>query len=394
MKKLWLPILLFLIIPDLKGQTRQQAGTNLSPPMGWIGSKDDDELKLREMADAMVSSGMAKVGYRYLFLEDGWQGGRDKRNNIIADPHKFPSGIKALTDYVHSRGLKVGISTSPAQLSCNGTTGSLNFEDQDAQTFAQWGIDYLKYTYCGDETDSAKILGFYKKMGAAIGRTGSTIGFGYTQPWQTISLSGLPLAATSKTEGTLKRLINIYKTKEVSAGQSSFIELLDVKSVGYSSAGGIIWNDPPMLSVGLNLKGVASFTDTEYQSQMSLWSILASPLIVAADIRSMLPLTKRVLMNEELIAINQDLPFKNAVLKIEQDDWKVYVKPLSNGDYAVAILNRSDKLRNYSLSWSALGLTDQFVIRDIWQHQLIGKGRRWRGSVLGHETRVFRLKKV
>ena len=121
---------------------------------------------------------------------------------------------------------------------------------------------------------------------------------------------------------------------------------------------------------------------------------MASPLAATNDIRNMNAVTKRILLNEEIIAINQDALGKQAERKINDEDWSVFVKPLSNGDYAVAILNRSAETKNYSINWSKLGLTDQFVIRDIWQHQLIGKGRRWKGKVLSHETRVFRLKKV
>jgi len=394
-------------------QTKSRTGGVLAatPPMGWMSwnyfADKINEKDLREMADAMVSSGMLKAGYEYLFIDDGWQGGRDNRNNIIADPAKFPSGMKAFADYVHSKGLKLGIYSDAAQLTCAGYTGSLHFEEQDARTFAQWGIDYLKYDYCGAPADSATAVARYKSMGDALHKSGRDIVLGICEwgdrkPWHWGAESGGQLwRTTADVRDKWKSTKQVGAAKELHGVGAGILDIVDINGGLSKYAGPGAWNDMDMLVVGLygrkgpsgDLGGVGC-TDTEYQSQMSLWSMLASPLAASNDIRKMNAVTKRILLNEEVIAISQDALGKQAERKINDEEWSVFVKPLSNGDYAVAILNRSDKTKNYSVNWAKLGLTDQYVIRDVWQHQLIGKGRRWRGRVLSHETRVFRLKKV
>ena len=395
------------------GQTKSSSGEILAakPPMGWMSwnyfADNINEKELREMADAMVSSEMLEAGYQYLFIDDGWQGGRDNRNNIIADPDKFPSGIKALADYVHSRGLKLGIYSDAAQLTCAGYTASLNFEEQDAKTFADWGVDYLKYDYCGAPADSATAVTRYKKMGDALRKSGRDIAFGICEwgdrkPWHWAAEAGGQLwRSTADVRDKWKSIKSFNSAKELHGVGAGILDIVDINSGLSQYAKPGAWNDMDMLVVGLYGKkgpsgdlGGIGCTDTEYQSQMSLWSMMASPLAATNDIRNMNAVTKRILLNKEIIAINQDVLGKQAERKISNEDWNVFVKPLSNGDYAVAILNRSDKTKNYSINWSKLGLTDQYVIRDVWQHRLISKGRRWKGRVLSHETRVFRLTKV
>ncbi|HMI04981.1 MAG TPA: glycoside hydrolase family 27 protein, partial [Pedobacter sp.] len=166
------------------GQVKSKEGALLAakPPMGWMTwnyfADKISEQDIKEMADALVNSGMAKAGYDHVFIDDGWQGGRDNKNNMIPDPQKFPSGIKALADYVHSKGLKLGIYSDAAQLTCAGYTASLGFEDQDAKTFASWGIDYLKYDYCGAPDDVETAKSRYKKMADALRNSGRDIAFG------------------------------------------------------------------------------------------------------------------------------------------------------------------------------------------------------------------------
>ena len=397
----------------LKAQTRSATGKLIAPtpPMGWMSwnyfGDNINEKQLREMADAMVNSGMLKAGYEYLFIDDGWQGGRDNRNNIIADPVKFPSGIKALADYVHAKGLKLGIYSDAAQLTCAGYTGSLNFEEQDARTFAQWGVDYLKYDYCGAPPDSATAVVRYKQMSDALRKSGRDIVFGVCEwgdrkPWHWASEAGGQLwRTTADVRDKWKSTKPVGSAKELHSAGAGILDIVDINASLDKYARPGAWNDMDMLIVGLYGKngpsgdlGGTGCTDTEYQSQMSLWSMMASPLAATNDIRRMNAVTRRILLNEEIIAINQDSLGKQAERKINDENWSVFVKPLSNGDYAVAILNRSDKMKSYSINWSKLGLTDQYVIRDVWQHQLIGKGRRWKGRVLSHEAKVFRLKKV
>jgi alpha-galactosidase len=379
-----------LITGSAISQTVTEQRRNTSAPMGWrswnLVADNIDEGELRKMADALISSGMQKAGYKYLFIGDGWQGGRDKRNNIIADSKKFPSGIKALADYVHSKGLKLGIYSAAAQLTCAGYSASLNFEEQDVRTFAEWGVDYIHYDYCG-VPDSAEAIARYKNMGEAIRKSGKTVEIGYTKSW-------LFPARPEVQPGPANTIPAI-------TANTGVLQLVDQNYALAASTGFVQSNDSGILLADLQNKTFLEshfndfkLSDTEFQTQMSAWSMTGSALVIAADIRKLNQETKRILINDEIIAINQDVLGKKALRMIHDENWSVYIKALSNGDYAVSIFNRKNKLSNYSISWSKLGLNDQYVIRDVWQHQLIGKGRRWRGRLLAYETRVFRLKKV
>lgn len=360
--------------------------------MTWnfFGTNIDEEI-IHEIADAMVNSGMVKAGYDHLMIDDGWQGGRDNKNNIIADPEKFPSGIKALADYVHSKGIKLGIYSDAAQLTCGGYTASFGFEEQDAKTFASWGIDYLKYDYCHAPSDSNTAKIRYKKMAEALENSGRPIVFsicewGERQPWLWAANAGGQLWRT---------------TKDIRDSWKSLTYNLDINSNLERYAGPGNWNDPDMLIVGLRgNKGPAGdlggtgCNDIEYQSNMSLWSIMASPLIATNDIRNMNSETKKILLNAEVIAIDQDQLGIQGEKKISDSVWNVFVKPLSNGDYAIAILNRSARTQKLAINFSDLGLEGKYQIRDVWKHEIIGKSNDFKGKVSSHETKLFRLKKI
>lgn len=378
-----------------------------TPPMGWMTwnffADKIHEQDLREMADAMVASGMVEAGYNYLIIDDGWQGGRDNRNNIIADPKKFPSGIKALADYVHSKGIKLGIYSDAAQLTCAGYTGSLGFEEQDAKTFASWGIDYLKYDYCYAPKDSAIAVARYTKMGQALRKSGRDIVFGVCewgqlQPWHWALNAGGQLWRS--TFDVRDKWRNLDKRHPDQAGYG-ILDIVDINADLHAYAGPGRWNDADMLVVGLYGKpgpsgdlGGVGMNDMQYQSQMSLWSVMASPLTATNDVRNMNEATKRILLNKEVIAVNQDPLGKQAERKVKDDTWNVFVKPLQNGDMAVAILNRGDAAKNYSIDWANLGLNGKYEVRDLWEHKTVGKGKGWKGLVQPHETKLFRLKKI
>ncbi|MEO7210605.1 MAG: glycoside hydrolase family 27 protein, partial [Chitinophagaceae bacterium] len=332
-----------------------------------------------------------KSGYDHIMIDDGWQGGRDNKNNMIPDPQKFPSGIKALADFVHSKGIQLGIYSDASQLTCAGYTASLGFEDQDAKTFASWGIDYLKYDYCGapEDSNTAKIR--YKKMANALRNSGRKIVFsicewGGRQPWFWAANAGGQLWRT---------------TSDVRDSWKSLMYNLDINANLESHAGPGHWNDPDMLIVGLRgSKGPAGdnggngCNDIEYQSNMSLWCIMTSPLIATNDVRNMNDETKRILMNEEAIAIDQDALGKQGLRKINTKIWNVFLKPLENGDYAIAILNRSDEAKTTDINLSDLGLDGKYEIRDTWQHTVVGNSKNYKGNVLSHETKLLRLKKI
>lgn len=379
--------------------------------MGWMTwnyfADRIHEKDIREMADALVSSGMAKAGYNYIFIDDGWQGGRDKRNHLVADPQKFPSGIKALADYIHAKGLKLGIYSDAAQLTCAGYTASLGFEEQDAKTFASWGIDYLKYDYCGAPADSATAVARYKRMGDALRKSGRDIVFGICEwgdrkPWYWAAGAGGQLwRTTADVRDKWTSGKKVSTPKELHGFGAGILDILDINVGLHAFAGPGRWNDPDMLIVGLYGKkgpsgdlGGVGCTDTEYQSQMSLWAVMAAPLIATNDVRRMNEATRRILLNDEVIAVNQDPLGKQAVRKIHTDTWDVLVKPLQGGDQALAILNRSNAPQIFSVSFEDLGLEGSYEIRDLWQHKVTGKSKKWKGSVQSHETRLFRLKKV
>jgi alpha-galactosidase len=373
------------------------------PPMGWITwnyfADKFNEKDIRDMADAMEQSGMVKAGYNYIILDDGWQGGRDNRNHIIADQNKFPSGIKALADYIHGKGMKLGIYSDAAPLTCEGYTASLNFEDQDAKTFASWEIDYLKYDYCNapDDMETAKTR--YRKMGDALRNSGRDIAFGICEwgqrkPWLWAAAAG------GQVWRTTLDVRDKWKAKPNETGEG-LMNIFDQSLPLDQYSGPGHWNDMDMLVVGLygkkgpsgNLGGTGC-TDAEYQSQMSLWSMLGSPLFTSNDIRNMNAETKRILLNPEVIAINQDSLGKQGVMKVNNETWTVVFKPLANGDYALAILNRSDNALESDLEFSALGLNGKYLVRDLWEHKDAGGGKKWKNKVNSHETKLLRLKKL
>lgn len=371
------------------------------PPMGWMSwnyfADNLNEKDIMEMADAMVSSGMSDAGYKYIFIDDGWQCGRTNRNELIPDPKKFPSGIKALADYVHGKGLKLGIYSDAAQLTCAGYTASLGFEEQDAHTFASWGIDYLKYDYCGAPADSATAKIRYKKMADALRNSGRDIVFGICewggrQPWKWGAKAGGQLWRTT---GDVRD-----KWKDITnSGGWGILDIMDVNKHLASYAGSGRWNDMDMLVVGLNGKkgpsgdlGGIGCTYTEYQTQMSLWCMMCSPLAVSNDIRTMDQETKRILLNKEVIALNQDSLGLQCRLVSGNDIFEVFVKQLAGGDYALAILNRSDKSAKLDLNFQNIGLKGKYTIRDLWKHEnLSSSSNGWKGALAAHETKIFRL---
>lgn len=400
MKQLMISIGLVLLSAAMQSQVKLRKELSPLPPMGWMtwnlyGERIDEAL-IRKVADAMESTGMAAAGYRYLIIDDGWQGGRDKKNNIIADPVKFPSGIRALADYVHAKGLKLGIYSDAAPLTCAGYTASLNFEEQDARTFASWGIDYLKYDYCNAPEDSNTAKQRYTTMANALTKSGRDIVFGICEwggrkPWFWASNAG---GSVWRTTGDIR---DKWKAKPGTDGEG----IMDIVAVNGSLdayAGSGRWNDPDMLVIGLyGAKGPSSdlggtgCNDTEYQSQMSLWSMMAAPLIATNDITTMNEATKRILLNPEVIAINQDAAAIQAKRIRRDAKWEIFLKPLDGGDYALAVLNVAETEQSYKFSTEDLGLAAGFDIRDCWEHRLTGKKNKWSGMIAAHETKLFRL---
>ena len=373
-----------------------------TPPMGWMTwnmfKGDISEQLIKETADAMVESGLRDAGYKYVFIDDLWQGGRDNRNNIIPDPKKFPNGIKALADYVHSKGLKLGIYSDAAQLTCGGCTASYGFEEQDARTFASWGVDYLKYDYCNAPEDSATARLRYKTMADALSKSGRDIVLGICEWGQRNGeewcehVGGQLWRTSSDVRDMWKDIVN--------QGGVGILDIINVTAPLSKQVRHGQWPDMDMLVVGLNGKGGPSSdlggvgcTYTEYQTQMSMWCMMSSVLALSNDIRHLTPEDKRILLNKEIIAIDQDPLGKAAERVVNEAGHQVFVRPLANGSHAVAILNSGDKAQRLSVSFKQLGLTGKYTVRDVWQHRDIARGAtKWGGKVQAHETKVFVLR--
>jgi len=390
---LWL---LVMTVPCIS-QTSSIART---PPMGWMtwnmfGGRINGQL-IREMADAMVESGMAAAGYEYLIIDDLWQGERNSSGELQPDSIKFPGGIKALADYVHAKGLKLGIYSDAAEKTCAGATASYGYEEIDAQTWAEWGIDYLKYDYCGAPAPADSAFIRYKKMGDALKATGRPILFaicewGVRKPWSWANRAG----------GHIWRMSwdirDTWDHNQFDAGHAGIMNILDRMSGLESHAGPGHWNDPDMLVIGLkgrgessNANGASGCTQIEYQSQMSLWCLLAAPLIASCDLRKMDAETKNIFTNREAIAINQDPLGKQAVRIIKDGNIEVWTRQLINNELAVGVLNRGDAAREIKLNWSDLNVYDIQKVRDLWLHEQLGiVTGSFKVKVRSHEVRLL-----
>lgn len=373
------------------------------PPMGWMTwnlfQGNINEQLIRETADAMVEGGFRDAGYEYIFIDDLWQGGRDCQNNIIPDPEKFPNGMKALADYVHSKGLKLGIYSDAAQLTCGGWTASLGFEEQDARTFASWGIDYLKYDYCNAPEDSATARHRYRTMANALQNSGRDIVLGICE-WGQRQCEEWCEEVGGQLWRTSYDVRDMWKDI-VKEGGMGIIDIVNVTAplARYVRPGQ--WPDMDMLVVGLNGTGGPSSdlggvgcTQTEYQTQMSMWCMMASPLAMTNDLRKVSEDDRRILLNPEIIAINQDVLGKAAERKVMNDNYQIFVRPLADGSHAVALLNTSEKPLTLTADFASLGFAGKYTVRDVWQHKdVVHNASKWKGRVMPHETRVFVVKK-
>ena len=373
-----------------------------TPPMGWMTwnlfKGDISDQLIRETADAMVENGFVEAGYKYIFIDDLWQGGRDRHNNIIPDPKKFPHGIKALADYVHSKGLKLGIYSDAAQLTCGGWTASLGFEEQDARTFASWGIDYLKYDYCNAPEDSATARRRYKRMADALQHSGRDIVLGICE-WGQRQCEEWCESVGGQLWRTSFDVRDMWKDI-VGQGGMGILDIVNVTAPIAHNARHGQWPDMDMLVVGLNGTGGPSSdlggvgcTYVEYQTQMSMWCMMSSVLALSNDLRKLTSEDRRILLNKEIIAIDQDPLGKAAERLVNTDTHQIFVRPLANGSHAVAILNTADKALPLTVDFAQLGLKGKYGVRDVWQHKDIARNaKRWKGTVASHETKVFILK--
>ncbi|MBB6251765.1 glycoside hydrolase family 27 protein [Nitrospirillum iridis] len=340
---------------------RPANGLALTPPMGWntwnkFGCEINEEV-IRKAADALVATGMAGAGYKYVVIDDCWHGGRDAHGDMQADPVRFPSGLKALADYIHSKGLKFGIYSDAGKMTCGKRPGSLGHEYQDAAQYAAWGVDYLKYDWCYTGTLDAKAA--YTLMSDALRASGRDIVFsmcewGTAKPWLWAQNVGNLWRSTG----------DIYDgwqgKKTYSLG---VMDIVDLQADLYPYAGPGHWNDPDMLEVGNG-----GMTDTEYRSHFSLWALMAAPLIAGNDLTTMSPATKAILTNAEVIAVDQDPLGAQGRRVAKQGDLEVWARPLASGDRAVVLLNRGVAPAKITVNWTDLGFPAKVPakVRDLW----------------------------
>jgi alpha-galactosidase len=353
----------------------QDSALAATPPMGWNSWNKFEcnvsEDLIKQITDAMVKSGMKDAGYQYVIIDDCWQIGRDKDGNILADPQRFPSGIKALADYVHSAGLKFGIYSDVGTKTCAGRPGSLGHEYQDARQYAAWTVDYLKYDWCNTITQDGHAV--YSLMRQALDASGRPIvlsicEWGSHTPWLWGKDAGGNLWRTT---GDIKdRWQGRVKWPAGDCCSNGVVDIVDLQVGLESFAGPGHWNDPDMLEVGNG-----GMTDTEYRSHFSLWAILAAPLIAGNDVRSMRQEIRDILTNKEVIAVDQD-PLGSEGKRVKKNrDLEVWAKQMKDGGRAVILFNRGSAETQVSVNWEDIGYPShlQAAVRDLWQKKDLGR---------------------
>lgn len=391
----------------------------LTPPMGWNSwntfTWEINDKLIREAADAMASE-LKDAGYEYIVIDDCWsEKQRDSNGRLVPDRWKFPEGIKPVADYVHSKGLKFGMYSCAGTHTCGGHPGSFEHEFDDAETFAEWGVDYLKYDYCyKPDHIPGEIL--YKRMSTALRNCGRDIMFsacnwGNDDVYKWIRESGAHLfRSTGDIQDnweSIKRLALSQIGSECYGGNFCHNDI-DMLVVGMHGGSNNEWINSTEQGVnviadsGETMPKLGGCTDEEYRTHFSLWAIMNSPLMIGCDIRRMTPATKEILTNKDVIAINQDIECRGPYC-IKQwnnpDNVFSLVKPLSNGDYAIGMFNFGDRAGEMSLQFWDIGLTTAsgrgLSVYDCWKHEELGTfTERFCTTVEPHGCVVLRAKVV
>ncbi len=395
-----LPALLVALAPSCEA-TNEEAGAGgsagkgdgarhelaLTPPMGFNNWNafgcDVNEALIKETADFFVASGLKEVGYEFVNIDDCWAlRDRDPDGRLVPDPGKFPTGIKGLADYVHGLGLKLGIYGDAGTQTCAGYPGSLGYEELDAQTWADWGVDYLKYDNCHNQSDGSRddYVQRYTAMRDALQSTGRPIVYsicewGTSQPWTWATDVGQLWRTTGDISDTWSSLRSIIAT--------------NVALASYAGPGH--WNDPDMLEIGNG-----GMTELEYRTHMSMWAMMAAPLLIGTDLRVASAETLALLTNRELIAIDQDPLGKQGSVVASRGSTMVLDKPLASGEHAIALYNSSDDLARVAVSATAAGLPDSGAYRlvDVWSGITLKSGPEIAAGVPPHGTVVYRVSPV
>lgn len=347
----------------------------MTPPMGWnawnyFGYGAWDEKVIYDTADAMVEKGFRDAGYTYLCIDDTWMcRGRDANGDLIPNPDRFPSGMKALGDYLHERGLKFGLYAGAGVLTYAGCEGSFGHERQDAKKFAEWGVDLLKYDF-GYVAPGNSIPHLFRRMGQALRESGRDIlysgCYGKTEVTEWMRSVGCGMWRLSgDIEDRWDSIVRVAR---------------NAMTVGNVS-GPCGWNDPDMMVVGLDGKGYVGqigggCTRNEYEAHFAMWCMLAAPLLMGHDVRNTTDEIAEILLNRELIAINQDpLGIQGYCLPPMSNNDLILAKPLDGGDLAFCMVNETDADKKMILSWHHCGweMTDRVRLRDVIHHTELGE---------------------
>ncbi len=361
------------------------AGT---PPMGWNSWNrfhcDVSEQLIRETADIIASNGMRDAGYRYVVIDDCWQVSRDANGTIVPDQKRFPSGMKALADYVHGKGLRFGVYSDAGAKTCQGRPGSEGYETEDARQYAAWGVDYLKYDWCNTNGVDPKIA--YTTMRDALRSTGRPIVFSMCE-W-----------GKSNPATWARGVAHLWRTTDdilpcwqcsTEWGGLGWPAILDLQ-VGlekYAGPGG--WNDPDMLQVGNE-----GLTLPENRAHFSFWCLLAAPLMAGNDLRNMPADITTILLNTEVIAVDQDLKGVQGRKIRDDGDFEVWDKPLADGAHAVILFNRAKEPHQIAVAWVELGLPVDAapLVRDLWARKDVGRVKAsFAANVQPHDVVMIRV---
>ncbi len=400
MKRLSLFVIMIALNLSVFAQKRE--GLALTPPMGWNSwntfALDINEQLVKDIANAFVERGLRDAGYEYIVLDDGWMAmERDENNNLVPDPEKFPNGIKALVDYVHSKGLKFGIYNCAGNKTCGGFPGSRGFEFQDAKLYADWGVDFLKYDWCHTENLNAK--GAYQTMRDALYATGRDIVFsicewGDNDPWKW----GEEMGHMWRISGDI---INCWDCGVSHGNWSSWgvWKIINMRKDIRKYSGPGHWNDFDMMEVGNGM------TDAEDRVHFAMWVMLSSPLIMGNDLRAVRDETIEILTNEEVIALNKDKLGIQAYRHSDEGPMEVWVKPLANDEWAIGFVNMTEETISIDYDWNKHPISDnvsnhslkiddkEFLIRDLFAKKDMGSTKKnLKAEIQPHDILLVRLK--
>lgn len=394
-----------ILLISVTANAQKWEGLALTPPMGWNSwntfQGNINEKLVMETADALVSSGMKDAGYIYLVLDDAWMAKeRDlKTGDLVPDPVKFPAGMKALSDYVHSKGLKFGLYNCAGTLTCAGYPGTRGYEYQDARFYASVGVDYLKFDWCSSDGINAKEA--YTTMSKALKKAGRPILFslcewGQNKPWTWAA----PVGHIWRTTGDITAQWEGIKTHGTWSS-SGVMKILESQDSLRKYAGPGHWNDPDMLEVGNGL------SESENRAHFSMWSMIAAPLITGNDIRKMSASVKVILTDKEVIAVNQDSMGIQALKYTAKDSLETWIKPMKNGDWIVCFLNRKATAQPINFNWNDHLIEDavakrnlntkavEYKLTNLWTKKSIGDTKKALQAIVpAHDVVMVRLIKV